>query len=442
MLKGELRSPSKEHNAQPQQLDLCSVATEEKGTIEEQLAKMKQKTKALEMVKLLDRVKETTEARNVREEQYTRKGSAEAFETRKQLSSQGVPTYHEWNEEQKRFMERYAHIQEVERLPPKSKKMYPYPQINQTQLAIHQERFEQLKPAEISITRRKSKGRLDPREHARHQARILIGGNAKQRFYTRREKTKRSVTGLLLLDTSHSTGKLINREHTILDKIKEAAHYMVLAARSCDDNLAVYGVTSEPEFFKKYFMAGPQQDRELERFYRTYTVGKEKIGERTTVFQKVQDFEEPLSDQELRDALTKLEPRSNNRDGAIIRHGTSIISQRPEKTKLLIYINDGAPEDKRLKEPTQEELQQAIKEPYKRKTIESKYEGRYAWADTIKAVEEATRMGAVPLIIRLGTSKDVPLDLLKQAGGHFRMAKQDLSDLVSVTAEAYIELGM
>ncbi len=438
----ELSAPEKSHKVQPKQLTTHYEIVNEKAPVEEQLRKNKQLKQDKEVLAILTTTEEITAALKLADDKYSHKGNPAAFETRAKLDIEGVPTYHEWNEEQKRFLERYAHVQELSTpLPLRQKKIFPYPALSPRTLSSLQSRFEQLKPQEETIIRGRTAGIFDPRAYANYFTKLLAGEPAKPTYYCQRERNERSVATLILLDISQSTGKLITREHTILDKMKEAVHYIALATRSCDDAVAIYAVTSEPDFFRQYDASGPTEDKTLGKLYRQRTVNTKRVGERVTAFLEVQRFDEPLTDEELRTKLSRLEPQRNNRDGAIIRHGTRLLTQRPEQTKLLLYINDGAPEDKRLIEPTPEEVQLALREPSRRKTIEQKYEGRYAWADTIKAVEEATSTGITPLIVRVGSAKDVPYDLLRRAGAHFRNATQDLSNLITVTAEAYLQLG-
>ena len=67
--------------------------------------------------------------------------------------------------------------------------------------------------------------------------------------------------------------------------------------------------------------------------------------------------------------LMDIKARSNNRDGAALRYVAERLSNRPEKTKLLILISDGQPADYNYDGSAAEEELRGIKQEYQRKGI-------------------------------------------------------------------------
>ncbi len=346
---------------------------------------------------------------------------AEAFETRHVKNAEVYPYYPEWNYVANSLTDtHFITVRETGILTPKNP-VFPFPQLDARILNSLTAQLQLLQPEGLVRMRRQKRGTFDERAYARFLAKINAGIPARSNFYYRDERHERSATALVLLDLSDSTGQLIDEQHTILDKLKEATLYFAQAIRACGDNLAVYGVTSSTTLYTR---------------------------ERTALFCKVKDFEDDCSEEELRARLTQLEPLYNNRDGAFIRHGATLLAEQPEETKLLIYLNDGAPHDMNLYEwvdnikPTDSKELREYKERKRKREEEPEYKEQYAWEDIARAVKDAEGKGVTPLIIRVNEFDPYSFKQMSTHGINFRRANlHNMHDLVNAWAEAYTQLA-
>ena len=235
------------------------------------------------------------------------------------------------------------------------------------------------------------KGKIDMKAYVRHRAKITAGIPVRPNFFFAKEKKERSVASIIIVDSSDSTGELLNPKYTVLDYIKQGCMYLAHGLENCNDAYAVYGATSF-------------QDRVV-----SMVIGKSP----TTFFYPLKKFDEKFED--LEERINYLAPIKNNRDGVIIRHATQMLYERPEKMKLLIYISDGEPQDT------------------------DSYKGDYAWADVSKALQEAESKRILPLFIRV---HDTNIKNLSKHNVRFRKVKPDMSDLTRVLTESYIGLSV
>ena len=81
-------------------------------------------------------------------------------------------------------------------------------------------------------------------------------------------------------------------------------------------------------------------------------------------------------DRRVQQRISGLTPGSNTREGAAIRHATSKLRVREERTKILILLNDSQPFDEG-------------------------YQGDYALADTRMAISEAKKHGIRPFCLTI-----------------------------------------
>ncbi len=150
-----------------------------------------------------------------------------------------------------------------------------------------------------------------------------------ERNYKRTENRSRDIAVAFLVDVSGSTGGA-----TIACE-KEALIVMSEALEELGDAFAIYG-------FSGY--------------------GRDNV-----VFYTVKDFED-LYDQKVQSSISILTNEQSTRIAPAIRHTTTKLRRREEKTKLLILLSDGKP-------------------------LDHDYHGDYAIEDTRMALREAQRYG-------------------------------------------------
>jgi nitric oxide reductase NorD protein len=83
----------------------------------------------------------------------------------------------------------------------------------------------------------------------------------------------------------------------------------------------------------------------------------------------------------VRNAIGSVKPLQQNRDGAGVRHATRVLSQQPERTKLLFYLMEGVPHD-------------------------YEYKDEYAIEDTKRSLIEAKQRNCIPIVLAFGQGID------------------------------------
>ena len=156
-----------------------------------------------------------------------------------------------------------------------------------------------------------------------------LGISPSEMNYIREVKRDRDIVVAFLVDMSGSTrGSTIKCE-------KQALVVMSEALKELGDSFAIYGFSGDT--------------REAVDFY------------------VIKDFDEAYN-QTAQRRISAITDKHENRDGTAIRHTTEKLRRRDERTKMLVLLSDGKPEDK-------------------------KYQGEYGIEDTKKAIKEAQRCG-------------------------------------------------
>jgi nitric oxide reductase activation protein len=188
--------------------------------------------------------------------------------------------------------------------------------------------------------------------------------------YAVRRRTTRSVAALLLLDVSRSTGEQITGAEgkgvprRVLDGEIESVRYLAAALDRLGDRFAVYAFNS--------------QGRQAVRCF------------------QLKAFAEPIHC--LPSRLAALAPTANTRLGAAIRHATQLLLREAARSRLLLVVTDGLPQDSDYGDVT------------------------YAVADTAHALAEAQAVGIKPLGVALEAGQDEALlDMLFGRGRYARI---------------------
>ncbi len=171
-------------------------------------------------------------------------------------------------------------------------------------------------------------------------ASMRAGGECSERLFTRRARNERDLAVMMMVDMSGSTRGWIN------DAEREALVLLCEALETLGDRYAIYG-----------FSGSTRKRCEIYRIKR---------------------FDEEYSDR-VQARIGGIEARDYTRMGAAIRHLAKITSEIEAKTKILITLSDGKPDDY------------------------TDYRGNYGIEDTRMALFEARRAGIHPFCVTIDT---------------------------------------
>jgi hypothetical protein len=187
----------------------------------------------------------------------------------------------------------------------------------------------------------------------------LLGNSPTTKVYTARQFIERDVAVLFLLDVSASTaGQQVNDPNTpqpantqqngppIIDVVKEAVTLLSVALEEIGDTYAIYGFSSNGRYDVEVY--------------------------------PVKTFRDPLS-VEVQGRIGGLTSRGGTRMGTAIRHAIRMMKEISSRTKLLVLLSDGYPEDAGYGKP--------VTPP------------TYGLRDTAMALREAERSGITPFCL-------------------------------------------
>ncbi len=181
-----------------------------------------------------------------------------------------------------------------------------------------------------------------------------LGKTPSEKLYWRRNKLERSVAVVLLLDMSASTGDAIepgrgpgsSEKKRIVDVEKEAIVLLLNALSVLDDSYGVYG-------FSGY-------------------------GRQNVEFYMVKDLQEEFTPQ-VAQRIGWISPQYATRMGPAIRHATAKLLQHQARSRFLLMLSDGRPQDRGYSDAGEHR--------------------QYAVQDTRMALLEARRQGIVPFCL-------------------------------------------
>jgi len=186
----------------------------------------------------------------------------------------------------------------------------------------------------------------------------LLGNSPTTKLYSARQLIERDVAVLLLLDVSASTAGQIVTDPTaqlampqpngppIIDVVKEAVTLLAVALEEIGDTYAIYGFSSNGRYDVEVY--------------------------------PVKTFRDPLST-EVQGRIGGLTSRGGTRMGTAVRHAIRRMKGLSSRTKLLVLLSDGYPEDAGYGKPV--------------------IPPTYGLRDTAMALREAERSGIVPFCL-------------------------------------------
>ncbi len=210
----------------------------------------------------------------------------------------------------------------------------------------------------------------------RAHADLRAGAELNERVFTRRARNERDMAVLFMVDMSGSTKGWIN------DCEREALVLLAEALEVLGDRYAIYGFSGVTR-------------------------------RRCEVF-RVKRFDEPY-DARVRERIAGILPLDYTRMGAAIRHLTGILSAVDARTRLLVTLSDGKPDD-----------------------FSDGYRGEYGIEDTRQALIEAKRAGVHPFCITI--DRDAASYLPRMYGAVNYTVVEDVARLPLKVAEVYRRL--
>ena len=169
----------------------------------------------------------------------------------------------------------------------------------------------------------------------------LDGSEMSDRLYTRMHRNERNIAVMFMVDMSGSTNGWIN------DAERESLILLCEVLETLGDRYAIYG-----------FSGTTRKRCELYR---------------------IKQFDEPYNEL-VKARISGIRPQDYTRMGFAIRHLSSLLNKIDARTKLLITLSDGKPDD-----------------------YNDGYRGKYGIEDTRKALVEARRSGIHPFCITIDT---------------------------------------
>jgi nitric oxide reductase NorD protein len=251
---------------------------------------------------------------------------------------EGAHIYHEWDYRRQHYRKRWCALREID-IPPgdehfvgQTRRKYA------TLIAQLRKSFEALRGEEKLLKKQKNGDNIDFDAMVEAYADMQHGMELSERVLTKLHKHERNIAVMFMVDMSGSTRGWIN------DAERESLVLLCEALEILGDRYAIYG-----------FSGNTRQRCELYRIKR---------------------FDEPYSDM-VRARITGIQPKDYTRMGVTIRHLSKLLNEVDARTKLLVTLSDGKPDDY------------------------DGYRGDYGIEDTRKALVEARRDGIHPFCITI-----------------------------------------
>ncbi len=252
---------------------------------------------------------------------------------------EGADFYDEWDFGRQHYRKRWCVLREVE-IQAGDADLYSRTIAKYRGLVKSLHRTFEVLRGEDKMLRRQPDGEdLDIDAIVESWAEMHSGMEMSERLFTRMHKDERNIAVLFMVDMSGSTKGWINEAE------KEALVLLVESLQILGDRYAIYGFSGWAR-------------KRCEAYH-------------------IKSFEEPL-DNEVKRRIAGIEPRDYTRMGAAIRHFTRKLLEVEARTKLLITLSDGKPDD-----------------------YDHYYRGEYGIEDTRQALFEARVAGVHPFCITI-----------------------------------------
>lgn len=198
--------------------------------------------------------------------------------------------------------------------------------------------FEMLRRAERFVRRQKDGEDIDVDAVVESLADARAGLAPSDRLFVRLQRDRRDIAALFLIDMSNSTQGWVGQT------IKESLVLLCEALHAVGDRYGIYGFSGMRRLRSEFF--------------------------------HIKGLDEPY-DEGVRQRIGSIAPREYTRMGPALRHGAALLHKVEARTRLLITLSDGKPEDY------------------------DDYKGEYAIEDTRHALLEARAMGLHPFCLTI-----------------------------------------
>ena len=198
--------------------------------------------------------------------------------------------------------------------------------------------FEALREEDRRVRREPDGDEVDLDSFVEAYSDYRVGAEMTERLFTHLKKIDRDITVMFLIDMSGSTAGWVN------DLVRETLVLLCHALEVLGDRYAIYGFSG-----------------------RTH---------RNCELYPIKTLDEPYGS-EVRQRISGITPRDYTRMGVMIRHLTRLLKETESRTRLLITVSDGKPDD------------------------QDGYRGTYGIEDTRQALNEARYLGIHPYCITI-----------------------------------------
>ena len=252
---------------------------------------------------------------------------------------EGAFFYNEWDCKRRHYRKNWCVLREVDVHPGDAAFIDSTLDKYAAQVAQLKRTFELLRGEDRLLKRQPHGDDIDFDAIIAAYADMKTGVELSDRLLTKRHKSERDLAVMFMVDMSGSTKGWIN------DAEREALVMLCEALEVLGDRYAIYGFSGITR-------------------------------KRCEIF-RVKRFDEPY-DVTVKGRIAGIQPQDYTRMGAAIRHLTTLLSQVDARTKLMISLSDGKPDD-----------------------YSDNYRGEYGVEDTRQALIEAHRSGIKPFCITI-----------------------------------------
>ena len=258
--------------------------------------------------------------------------------TTKTNTGEDIYLYDEWDHSRQKYRKEWCHLKEVSIRPIHDNFVEKTLKKHRNLLKHLHRTFEALREDDKRVKRQPHGDDIDLDAVIEAFSDIQTGFEASQNLFTKSRKIDRNIAVMFMIDMSGSTAGWINEME------REALVLLCESLEILGDRYAIYG------------FSGVTHERcEL------YTV---------------KEFDEAYSD-EVKARISGIQPQDYTRMGVAIRHLSKLLHQVEARTKLLITLSDGRPDD------------------------QDGYRGPYGIEDTRRALIETKFLGIHPFCITI-----------------------------------------
>ncbi len=246
--------------------------------------------------------------------------------------------YDEWDHSRQKYRKEWCHLKEIDIQPLHNNFVNNTLYKHRGLLKRLHRTFEALREDDKRMKRQPFGDDIDLDAVIEAYSDTKIGMEASQNLFTKSRKMDRNIAVMFMIDMSGSTAGWVNEME------REALVLLCESLEILGDRYAIYG-----------FSGVTHQRCEL---------------------YKIKEIDEAYSD-DVKARISGIKPQDYTRMGAAIRHLTKVLHQVEARTKLLITLSDGRPDD------------------------QDGYRGPYGIEDTRRALIEAKFLGIHPFCITI-----------------------------------------